>query len=263
VSAESEDTREEVKRRFGAAAESYVRSSDHAQGESLDRLIEIVAPESGWRALDVATGGGHTALALSPHVREVTATDITPPMLAAAARFFAERGARNIRTAEADAQALPFEDASFDLVTCRIAPHHFPDCARFVREAARVVRPGGVVAVIDNVVPEDREAAAAVNAFEKLRDPSHHRAYTEREWLDMFAAAGLAVTHAEPFRKRIGFDGWAARMSVDDATRARLLEMLRATEGETRAWLRPEARDGKWSFSLAELLVSGIRGRPS
>ena len=258
-----EDTREEVKRRFGAAAERYVRSADHARGESLDRLIEIVAPRPSWRALDVATGGGHTALALSPLVREVVATDLTRPMLEAAARFFEERGARNVRTAEADAGDLPFEDASFDLVTCRIAPHHFPDCARFVREAARVVRPGGVVAVIDNVVPDDPEAAAAVNAFEKLRDPSHHRAYTEREWLAMFDAAGLAVTHAESFRKEIGFDGWAGRMSVDAETRERLLTMLRGATGEAGEWLRPRERDAGWSFSLAELLVSGTRARPS
>ncbi|MGE5174968.1 MAG: class I SAM-dependent methyltransferase [Hyphomicrobiales bacterium] len=260
---EGEDTREEVKRRFGAAAERYVRSADHAKGASLDRLIEVVAPRPEWRALDVATGGGHTALALAPHVREVVATDLTPAMLEAAARFFAERGARNVRVAEADAMALPFGDASFDLVTCRVAPHHFPDCARFVREAARVVRPGGVVTVIDNVVPDDPAAAEAINAFEKLRDPSHHWAYAAREWVAFYEAAGLAVTYTETFRKVIAFDGWVERMSVDAATRARLLQMLRDETGEARESLRPTERDGVWSFSVWEVLVSGIRARPS
>jgi len=263
VSLGGDDTRDEVKRRFGAAAERYVRSADHVQGKSRDRLLEIVAPRPEWRALDIATGGGHTALALVPRVREVVASDITREMLEAAARFFEERGARNIRVAEADAGALPFEDASFDLVTCRIAPHHFPDCARFVRESARVVRPGGVVAVIDNVVPDDPAAAAAVNAFEKLRDPSHHWAYTVREWIAFFEDAGLTVGHAESFRKEIEFDGWLERMSVDAATRERLLAMLGDAGGGLAEALRPTRRDGVLRFSLAELLVAGTRGSPS
>ncbi|HEX7078913.1 MAG TPA: methyltransferase domain-containing protein [Candidatus Eisenbacteria bacterium] len=258
-----EDTREEVKRRFGDAAERYVRSADHAQGESLDRLIEIVRPQPDWRVLDVATGGGHTALALSPLVREVVATDLTVAMLEAAARFFHERGATNIRVAEADALDLPFEDASFDLVTCRIAPHHFPDCARFVREAARVVRPGGLVAVIDNVVPDDEEAAAFINALEKRRDPSHHWAYTEREWLAFFRDAGLAIVHAESFWKARDFDTWMDRMSVDASTRAVLLAMLRSATGKARESLDPSEGQGRVRLRLAEVLAVGCRGRSS
>ena len=128
------DNRELVKQRFGATAEKYVRSTDHSQGESLDRLVALVDPRPEWRALDIATGGGHTALALAPRVREVVATDLTAEMLAAAERFIRGQGAANVTFREADAMALPFGDAEFDLVTCRIAPHHFPDAAQFVRE---------------------------------------------------------------------------------------------------------------------------------
>jgi ubiquinone/menaquinone biosynthesis C-methylase UbiE len=256
------DTRDEVKRRFGASAENYVRSKDHAQGESLDALIDTVAPRAEWRVLDVATGGGHTALALSPLVAEVVATDLTAPMLAAAERFLREKGVSNVRFQEADAGALPFPDAAFDLVTCRIAAHHFPDCGAFVREAARVVRPGGSVAVIDNIVPEDPGAAAFINSWEKLRDPSHNRALTETEWRRLFAAAGLTIEHVGRFRKKRDFANWIGRMPVDVETQERVRAMLLESEGEAREWLRPEERAGALGFYLEEILISGLRTPP-
>lgn len=252
-----EDTREEVKRRFGVHAENYVRSPDHVESESRDRLIVLTAPQPDWRVLDVATGGGHTALAFAPHVREVVATDITAPMLEAAERFIRANGATNVRFQEADAMALPFEDASFDLVTCRVAPHHFPDCARFVRESARVVRPGGIVAVIDNVVPDDAEAAKFINAFEKLRDPSHNWAYTEREWIAFFREAGLRVDRVESYRKARDFDGWAATMGVEGALKDRLRDMLLGATGTPREALAPQEDAGRLQFFLNEILIVG------
>lgn len=254
-----DDTREEVKRRFGAHAENYVRSPDHVESESRDRLLALTAPQPEWRVLDVATGGGHTALAFAPHVREVVATDLTKPMLEAAERHIRASGATNVRFQEADAMALPFEDASFDLVTCRVAPHHFPDCARFVRESARVVRPGGIVAVIDNVVPDDETAAKFINAFEKLRDPSHNWAYTEGEWVGFFRDAGLRVDHVESYRKARDFDGWTATMGVEGELKEKLRKRLLGASGVARQSLAPEEARGKLHFMLQEVLLIGVR----
>ena len=250
-----EDARELSRRQFGAHAERYVSSRDHQTGESLDRLVALAAPRPEWRALDIATGGGHTALALAPLVREVVASDLTPKMLEAAERFIREKGVTNVVFREADACALPFEDASFELVTCRVAPHHFPDVAVFVCECARVAKPGGTVIVIDNVVPEDATAAAHINAIEKLRDPSHQRALPESEWVGFFRAAGLHVERVEHFRKVRDFDFWSGMQSVDAATKARLREMfLNAPAGAHEA-LAPREHDGKLDFYLDELLV--------
>ena len=257
-----EDTREEVKRRFGAYAENYVRSPDHVESESRDRLLTLTAPQPEWRVLDIATGGGHTALAFAPHVREVVATDLTKRMLDAAERHIRASGATNVRFQEADAMALPFEDASFDLVTCRVAPHHFPDCALFVRESARVVRPGGTVAVIDNVVPDDAEAAAFINAFEKLRDPSHNWAYSEREWVAFFREAGLQVSHVEGYRKARDFDGWTANMGVEGALKEQVRKVLLGASGIARESLAPHEESGKLAFFLEEVLILGARQRP-
>ena len=141
-------------KRFGQFAEGYVTSQSHAKGYDLDRLVEIANPQTDWLVLDIATGGGHTALKFAPYVRQVIATDITPRMLSAAEKFICDKGVTNVAFEPADAEDLPFEDPVFDLVTCRIAPHHFPDCARFVQEGSRVLKPGGQLLVQDHLLPE-------------------------------------------------------------------------------------------------------------
>jgi ubiquinone/menaquinone biosynthesis C-methylase UbiE len=128
-----------VQQKFGAAAADYAASSVHAKGESLARLVALVEPKPHWRLLDIATGAGHTALAFAPHVRVVTATDVTQPMLDEARKLAKARGLSNVRTAQARAEDIPFPDTSFDLVTCRLAAHHFEDMAAFVGEAFRVL----------------------------------------------------------------------------------------------------------------------------
>ena len=104
-----------VQQQFGAHAAAYATSAVHAKGASLARVVELVAPEPHWHALDIATGAGHMALAFAPHVANVVASDITPEMLAETAKLAAAQGHANIEIAHADAGALPFADASFDI----------------------------------------------------------------------------------------------------------------------------------------------------
>src|SRR5262245_66330388 len=114
-----------VQQQFGATAQQYLTSKPHAQGRSLERLVELTAPQPHWRALDVATGAGHVAYAFAPRVAQVIATDITTEMLAVVGAERERRGLANLHLAFARAEALPFAAGSLDLVTCRIAPHHF------------------------------------------------------------------------------------------------------------------------------------------
>jgi len=244
---------------FGAHAQNYVTSAVHAQGESLNRMLELVRPQPHWRALDIATGGGHTALAFAPHVREVVASDITTPMLAAAEKFIRDQGVTNVTFQEAEAGALPFGDAEFDLVTCRLAAHHFPDCAQFVRETARALKPGGVAALIDNVTPPDTVAARHINAFEKLRDPSHGWQSTVAEWEAFHLAAGFTVMASETFRKPMDFDDYCERMNVPPHTRQQLRVMLKHAPASALEALAPECVGERITFTLTEILLVARR----
>ncbi len=159
-----------------------------------------------------------------------------------------------------DVDDLPFADETFDVVTCRIAPHHFSAIDRFITEAARVLRPGGLLAIVDNVVPgsrlrgkkagRQRQAGDYVNAFEKLRDPSHVRCLSYEEWLDALAAAGLTVEAQETLDKRLTFETWAARHTPEMQTRLRVM-LLRAPSVAAE-FLDPRTDTGLTTFRLRE-----------
>ncbi|MDW8327009.1 MAG: class I SAM-dependent methyltransferase [Anaerolineales bacterium] len=256
-----------VRRQFGMHAQNYVASADHAQGESLERMLALLPFAPAWRALDVATGGGHTALAIAPFVREVVAGDVTAEMLVAARRFLQSRGVSNVTFGQTEAGNLPFANGAFDLVTCRLAAHHFPQAAQFVRESARVLRPGGWFALIDNVTPPDAHAARHINAFEKLRDPSHVWEYAASDWEAFCLAAGLTLHHVEHYRKLLDFELWCDRLSVPLRTREQLRVMLWHAPAVAREALNPQfAGDpltGPVTFTLGELLLLARRPYPS
>jgi ubiquinone/menaquinone biosynthesis C-methylase UbiE len=250
------DEKDLVKQQFGAHAAAYATSRVHAQGASLARLVELLQPRPEWQALDIATAAGHTAFAIAPHVASVVAADITPEMMGVGQEQAAKRGITNVRFETADAEALPYADAAFDLVTCRIAPHHFPHVDRFIAEAHRVLRPGGWFAVVDNVVPEG-EAGDYVNAFEKLRDPSHGRCWSVAEWLAGFAAAGFTVTNHETADKTMTFADWAARMGASPETIAELRRRLVDAPAAAAAFLRPTPQGDDLLLTLEEAIIIG------
>ena len=256
------DSKDLSKQRYTDRADAYVSSETHAKHADLDRLVEIAAPQPDWHVLDVATGGGHTALKFAPHVAHVTATDLTPRMLEKARTFISEQGAENVDFKEADAENLPFADAQFDLVTCRIAPHHFPDAFKFVLECARVLKPGGLLLLQDHVLPDDERAADYVDAFEKLRDPSHHQAFPEYAWQGMFLDAGLTVDHTEQLTKRHNFIDWTTRQQCDPATIERLTVLLAQAPQTPAAWLQARAiGTADCSFVNHHLIIMGRKPR--
>ena len=238
-----------VQEQFGKTAAHYLTSKPHAKGKSLERLVELTSPKEDWRVLDVATGGGHVAYTVAPQVGRVWATDITQEMLDQVKAEAGRRGLANVRTTYAKAEALPFEDESFDLVTCRIAPHHFDSIPQFLAEVHRVLKPGALAALVDNVVPAGA-VGDYVNAFERLRDPSHLRAWTMEEWRDALKAAGLAVGHEEQIYKTMEFKSWAQR--YDDTMKALLRAMLTQVTPAVKAVLEPAQADGDLTFRLCE-----------
>ena len=180
----------------------YVESDAHRAGDDLEQLVAWAAGAR--TALDVATGGGHVARRLREEGIEVVTTDRAPGMRP---------------DVICPAEHLPFADASFDVVACRTAAHHFADVAAAVREMARVS--AGRVLVVDTL-----HMGAEVEEAERLRDPSHVRTYTEAEWRALLAGAGLDVTDVRLFAHSFDLEAWLRRTGCEGGDAARVIELL-------------------------------------
>jgi SAM-dependent methyltransferase len=199
---------------WSARAELYRTSPVHMEGEDLDLMVEWSAGAR--TALDVATGGGHVARRLREAGLQVVTCDPAPGMRP---------------DVICPAEHLPFADGSFDVVACRRAAHHFEDVAAAVLEMGRVA--SSLVLLQDAIRVSDQAEHA-----ERLRDPSHVLHYTEDEWRDYFAAAGLEVEAAEHFVEHLDFESWLARTGCVGETAEEVRELL-AEQTEGDGWNYP------------------------
>jgi ubiquinone/menaquinone biosynthesis C-methylase UbiE len=230
----SDSQKAQVQAQFGQSAQDYVTSASHAGGEDLGRLVAWGRRRGAQRVLDVATGGGHTALAFAGFTPVVIAADLTLPMLEAARGFILGRGAANVRFLASDVEALPFRDASFGVVTCRIAAHHFPAILPAVKEIARVLKPGGAFLLQDILGHDDRELAGFILEVEKRRDPSHVRSLPQREWAAFLKAAGMTVIDEGMVSKVRPWEEWTGRMRMSLEAKADLERFVLAAPARCR-----------------------------
>ena len=185
-------------------ADAFRESPTHREGPDLDLLVDWCEPGRDVKVLDVATGGGHVARRLREEGCTVITADPAPGMRP---------------DVVAPAEELPFADGSFDVVTCRIAAHHFQDVRRAVAEMARVSR--RLLVIEDNVFRGEH-----VEEAERLRDPTHVRCYSEDEWKEMITAAGFEVEQLEHFARRQSAAAWLERVETPPETAARIRELL-------------------------------------
>jgi ubiquinone/menaquinone biosynthesis C-methylase UbiE len=249
-----------VQAQFDANAAAYVSSPLHASGEDLDRLLAWGTARRADRVLDVATGGGHTALAFAGIARRVIAYDLTEPMLAAARGHVRARGAATVEFVAGDAGALPFRDESFNVVTCRTAAHHFADLPAAVRQIHRVLRPGGSLLLQDILGHDDADASAFILEVEKRRDPSHVRSYRAAEWKAFLRAAGLTVMEDSVIWKLREWNEWTGRMRMTAEARRDLEDFVRRAPERCRAAFDFRlTQDAVVSFNDRQVLIRADR----
>jgi SAM-dependent methyltransferase len=208
---------------WSARAQAYVDSDAHREGADLDLLVEWAAGSS--TALDVATGGGHVARRLRETGLTVVTCDPAPGMRP---------------DVICRAESLPFADASFDVVACRTAAHHFADVRAAVAEMARVA--AGTVLLVDTV-----NMGEAVEEAERLRDPSHVRNYTDGEWAEIVAGAGLGIDDVRFLAHAMDVAAWLARTGCEGADATKALTLL----GD-------RVRDGR--LTLDKIAIRAVEG---
>jgi ubiquinone/menaquinone biosynthesis C-methylase UbiE len=226
-----------VQHEFERQAESFAASRALGSADLTDRLVRALGEPGRGRVLDWACGPGLVAAALAPRAREVVALDLTGPMLRVAARRLTEARHDNVRLLQADGMRLPFADCALDAATLRLAVHHLESPRDALREIWRCLRPGGAVAVLDLLAPEDPEDDRVLCALERLRDPSHVRALRVTELLEQVRAAGFARIESETFRLERRFSEWAAIIADPvrtDALRVIMRELAGRAHGRDR-----------------------------
>ena len=251
-----------------ASRDQFARQSErYGKGHILENVDDVrnalghIRLPQRARVLDVATGGGHTGLLLASLGHDVTLSDITQAMLDRASAAAAERGLK-VRTQLHEAEKFPFPDSTFDLVTCRVAAHHFSSPDSFVRESARVLVPEGFFLLIDGTVEDDQEEAEEwSHRVEKLRDPSHNRFVTPRSWAQYCASAGMHVIHSglTPF-KQPDLNWYFDTAATSPENRETVLELVRTAPESARRLFRLTEEDGKIVWWWQRLTLIAQRG---
>ena len=254
------DSKKDVKHQFGKSADSYVSSAIHKDGNDLQKLVQLATFTGEEDLLDIATGGGHTANAFAPLLKKVTALDLTPEMLKAAEKFIRANGHLNVDFIIGDAENLPFSDGVFDIVTCRIAPHHFPNVNKFVQEVHRVLKPSGQFLLDDNVVPEEDDYDLFYNTVEKCRDYSHFRAWKKSEWLRMLEVNGFEVHEIHRFEKTFQYESWCNRMNLPENEKDKLSNYIQNSSQKVKEKFRVSiANDQVISFQGEAVIMKALK----
>ena len=246
--------KESVQQTFNQAAPNYTTSPIHAAGPDLAEMLKTAALTGNEVVLDAGTGTGHTALYFAPHVAQVIAVDLSAQMIVQGQQLAAQRGIGNVEFRHGDVERLPFADGSFDLITPRYSAHHWPNLPVALQEFRRLLRPGGQVLVGDIVSWDDYTLDTHFQAIELLRDASHVRDHTVRQWLELLAGAGFAADVAHTWEVYIDFASWVARVHTPAPAAAMIRTLFANAPQEVKSALQVQA-DG--SFTMQAALLRG------
>lgn len=246
---------------FDKQSRCYGHSHILSDVSDLERLFDqppIASVSTRGRALDVAAGGGHTSVFLAVRGWDVTACDISSEMLSRTKELGAARGLK-ISTCQHAAEALPYEDATFSIVTCRVAAHHFTNTHAFLKEVSRVLRPGGYFVLIDGSIPDGNpEAEEWMHKVEKLRDPSHGKFLSPAAWKSLCHGAGLRVLSCQVADfKQPDIAWYFETAATSQENRAQVLDLISKAPESARLAFRLTEADGKtvWWWLRMELVA--------
>lgn len=251
---------------FTKQSHRYARGHILEDVADLEAALELIHLPHVAKVLDVATGVGHAGLYLAQLGHQVVCSDLTGAMLDRAREAAAARGiAAEFR--QHPAEQLPYPDETFDLVTCRVAPHHFSDPGSFVSEAARVLKANGSLLVIDGTVPDGHaEAEAWMHEVEKLRDPSHHRLLTPGTWTELCEGNHLTVVACDVSpRQQPDLEWYFETANTSPENRARVRTLVETAPASARRLFSIEEDDGKtvWWWPMLTLVARNPnRSRP-
>ena len=245
---------------FGSQAPVYATSQVHVSDASLEAIIRLAAPGPYAWTVDLGTGAGFTAFAMTQSSMRVVASDLTRPMLQETRRIGRERQLSNLMLCHNAAEHLPFADDSLDLVTCRVAGHHFADFEQALDEIHRVLKVGGSLVMADSVAPEDDAVANWLNDVELRRDFSHINDRKVSVIEGMLAARELEIVARESVRVYLQFNNWVARtVTPDEEVITLRRDFLEGSPKVREAFEIEPTADGDIDFSWPCLIFRAVK----
>jgi demethylmenaquinone methyltransferase/2-methoxy-6-polyprenyl-1,4-benzoquinol methylase/ArsR family transcriptional regulator len=167
-----------------AADWNRIRAMHVAEARVEAAMLELVGARAFGSVLDLGTGTGRVLELVAPRANRAVGLDVSPAMLAIARNRLDEAGLRHVQLRQGDAYALPVDLQLFDLVILHQVLHYLDDPARAIREAARAVKPGGRLMVVD-FAPHQEETLRSEHAHRRLGFAGHEIAgFMEEAGLD-------------------------------------------------------------------------------
>jgi ubiquinone/menaquinone biosynthesis C-methylase UbiE len=239
---------DKIRDRFTETAEVFAQTVRRTRVEEGQRLAEFatagIANADKLVAIDLACGPGTFTRPLAARVGKAIGADLTPAMVEKARAEAARDGITNIEFVCADIYALPFADASAGIVSCGYAVHHMTDPQRALAEMARVVQPGGRVAITDIIVPEGCDGEFQ-NSVERVRDPSHTNTQCVANFHAMIRELGLRVVSEHIHDNWHDFEVWMrnAGKPPGDPVYVQTRSMLESCLDNDRSGFHPRRTD--------------------
>jgi len=251
---------DKIREQFTRQAEAYIRMRQTTDERGLRALVMLAGVWPEHRVLDVACGPGFLTMALATRCTGAVGIDATTAFLAHARAEALRRGLTNIEFCAGDAEGMPFEDTTFDRVTCRAAFHHLPRPARVLAEMVRVMRPDGRLVIADMLGSEDSGKAEYRDHMERLCDPTHVRALPASAFATLFSEAGLCVELQPRTSLHTDADEWIAHGGPNATDAARAIALMEASVDVDRCGLDVRRENGTLRFSYPAVVYVVRRG---
>jgi ubiquinone/menaquinone biosynthesis C-methylase UbiE len=244
-----------------------------------DEIISMIKPKDGEYILDVAAGTGEPGLTIAAMIPngKVMITDLAEAMLEVSRENIAKRKIKNAETVACDVCEMPFDDNTFDAISCRMGFMFFPDMLMAAKEMARVLKPGGrVAASVWNVAEKNNWMTTVMDPIKRILQPPPAppgspgmvRCAGKGIMTGLFQQAGLNNIAEKELSGQLYFDNPQAYWDFHFEVSAPVVGALSKADDETKNIIKKEVFDsvmkrsanGRIVMDYSSLVICGEKG---